>query len=263
MLARTSVAQEHRTINTIPEDDEDKAKRSDTTGRKQLARYAVEMLSARGDRKYALGVRLNAHQMTFSFYHRSGIIEADHFDVCKNPEFFAMFLLMFQKEPRFYGFNTTMGYCDPFDIHNPDTMKMDEKVVREQLKLTELELGELVSSEYCVVGRGSAVIKAKSSGADCELVVKFSWQEESRRHEAEYIRDASTVIGKNVAKVFGYAELDDDTPMDSLFQACTEKGTYKTKKYRMIVMKYYKGIATIDSLDKLWNLLLQLVKCEW
>ena len=262
MLSRTSVVQAHSTLSTTAEEKEDREKLDDTTGRMQLARYALAMLSARGDRKYSLGVRLNAHQMTFAFYHRSALIEADHFDLCKNPDYFAMFLLMFQSDPRLYGLNGTTGYCDPFDIDNPSTMTMDTTVLKDHPLLAGgLELGELLSSEYCLVGRGSAVFKAKSPSFNFELAVKFCWQEESRKPEWEYLAEAAKVIGGNVAEVYGHANLDDDTPLESLIKACSQKGSYQRKKYRILVMKYYENLSELENLQALPDLMKQCVEC--
>lgn len=242
-------------------------------GALQLARYATEMLSARGDRKFTVGVRLNANQMSFSFYNRASIIESKAFDLCKDQNYFAMFLLMFQRHPTTYGLNPITGYRDPFDLKNIETMKMniadliDAKYSTfDQSMYSNLKLEDALSSEFCLIGRGSAVFKASdpTDNKAPTMAVKFSWQENTRRHEIENILDARRILkNKNVVEAYGYADLKDDSPGEALYNACSNKKRYKERRLRILVMKYYHTLAEIEDPDKFRRLVIQLVEGEY
>lgn len=243
---------------------------SDSTGSRQLASYATEMLSARGDRVHAFGVRVNADEVTFALYHRSGIIEANNFALDNHAVYLGMFLLMFQKDPTFYGYNAIMGYCDPFNLNGLNT-KMDTSVLQvekgvegEINDFSGLEIGELISAEYCLIGRGSAVYRARLRENE-GLVVKFSWQPKDRTPEVKFIRDAREAIGKNVPIVYGHAEvpLEDDSRFAKLRDACGEKGKHTEKEFRILVMKYYHGLSQVKDFDELWDLAVQCAICEY
>lgn len=245
-------------------------------GALQLARYATEMLSARGDRKFTVGVRLNARQMSFSFYNRRSIIETKAFDLCdpENQKYFAMFLLMFQRHPTTYGFNSITGYRDPFDLENTETQKMkiadllDAKYSTfDQSVYSDLKLENALSSEFCLIGRGSSVfrVSAPMDSKAPTMAVKFSWQESTRRHEIENILDARRILkNKNVVEAYGYANLQDDSPGKALYDACTKKQRcFKERRFRILVMKYYHTLSEIEDYAKFRKLIIQLVECEY
>lgn len=253
-------------------------KRPDNTpapakGTLQLARYMMEMLSARGDRKFAVGVRLNAHQMSFSFYNRAGIVETKAFDLCSDQKYlFAMFLLMFQRHPTTYGFNSITGYRDPFDLENKETWQMniadalDPKYnTFDQSLYSSLKLEDALSSEFCLIGRGSTVFKVSppmDSGAPT-MAIKFSWQESSRRNEIENILDARKILkNKYVLEAYGYADLKDDSPGKALYDACAYQKSYKERRLRILVMKCYHTLAKIKDSKKFRKLIIQLVEGE-
>ena len=98
-------------------------------GELQLASYAAEMLSAETGRTHVFGARVNGDKMTVAMYSNEGIIEAEPFSMLTDQEYLGMFLLMFQRDPSTYGFNKTTGYCDPFDLSNVETRKMDLSVL--------------------------------------------------------------------------------------------------------------------------------------
>lgn len=252
--------------------NEAREKSNDASGRIQLARYITEVLRARGDRKSAYGVRLNAHEMTLSYYHRSGMVDTEVFDihVCKKPEYFAIFLLMFQRNPSSYGFNTTMGYCDPFDLDNKETQKMNiTDVLKDKNHLNsvydDLEIEKQEAAEFCLVGRGGSVFKAKAPNHEQvpTMAVKFSWQSTNREHETVHMNKARDVIPDNVATTYGYATIADDSPIEALIEACPNKGHYTKVDSRILVMKHYKRLSEVEDYDLFWELIVQLILCEF
>ena len=179
---------------------------------------------------------------------------------------------MFQRHPTSYGFNPITGYCDPFDVKNEETKKMDIADVLDpkhsafdKSAYRNLKLEEKLSSEFCLIGRGSTVFKvsAPENKDTSTMVIKFSWQESSRPHEIENIQYARKILNyRNVVEAYGFADLTDDSPGGALHEACTEKGHYKERRLRILVMKYYHTLSEVNEPEKFRKLIIQLVECE-
>lgn len=249
---------------------------TDPHGQRQLARYAAAAMSERGDRKFVYGVRVNAREMTFLFYHRSGLIEANPFDFCEHPEIFALFLYMFQRDPPTYGFNKITGYCDPFNMDDEasETLKMGIKDKLEDKNAEYVKNGvydDLViedqeAAEYGIVGRGGSVFKvvAPNHKEVPAMAVKFSWQSTSRKHEIENMEIARRCIPDHVAQTYGHATVKDDTPFAELKAACSHSKKDQTEKtFRVLAMKHYHRLSEVDNLEMFWDLICQLVVCEY
>ncbi|THH04311.1 hypothetical protein EW145_g5617 [Phellinidium pouzarii] len=239
----------------------------------QLASYATEVLSIRGDRSFTFGVRMKGSKITLCFYHRSAIIEADEFDVIENPVYFALLLTMFHRDLPLLGFNKDMGYCNPFDFDDKTTITPGATLttvlgntLREdkQLDLTQIVMGEKLASAYCLIGRGTSVISAKVEGYKYELAVKFSWQIKSREGEDKYILEARKHDPKHIPEIFGKATIEDNTPIRELRGLCKRIGKvsqYEEREFRILVMRQYTPIYRIDSYDKFWKVITQIAIC--
>lgn len=153
----------------------------------QLASYAIELMSYRGDRSYTFGAKVKGAYITLFFYHRSAIFASKEFSFIIHPEYFAFFLIMFTRNPNTYGFNKNMGYTDPFDLGNPTTQRVDvdwildvENIVNKDVEegarkkhivedanrdldlniVKKMVLKERIVCHYCLIGRGTSVIAA-------------------------------------------------------------------------------------------------------
>ncbi|THH04541.1 hypothetical protein EW145_g5443 [Phellinidium pouzarii] len=239
----------------------------------QLASYATEVLSIRGDRSFTFGVRMKGSKITLCFYHRSAIIEADEFDVIENPVYFALLLTMFHRDLPLLGFNKDMGYCNPFDFDDKTRITPGATLTTvlgntlsedKQLDLTQIVMGEKLASAYCLIGRGTSVISAKVEGYKYELAVKFSWQIKSREGEDKYILEARKHDPKHIPEIFGKATIEDNTPIRELGGLCKRIGNvsqYEEREFRILVMRQNTPIYRIDSYDKFWKVIIQIAIC--
>lgn len=157
----------------------------------QLASYAIELMSYRGDRSYTFGAKVKGAYITLFLYHRSAIFASGEFNFIDRPDYLAFFLTMFMNDPGTYGFNKNMGYTDPFDLGNPLTQRVDvdwildvEDIVNKGVEedanegakkkhivedanrdldldtVKKMVLKERIVSHYCLIGRGTSVIAA-------------------------------------------------------------------------------------------------------
>lgn len=259
---------------------------TDPLGRLQLANYAAEQMSSRGDRAYTFGVRVIGSSVMLCYYDRSAIVEAEPFDLLEDPAYLGWFLAMFQDDPSTYGFNAMMGYQDPSDLprklkngevkSRSSTLKMGLGLTRadetyndfsserpNDIKLDELEITSMIVSQYCLVGRGTFVFKARAAERD-DLVVKFCWQPETRGNEWEFMQIARRAVPENVPEVFGFANLKNLTPVEKLVEKCNERQgqlPLEKKHFRVLVMKYYKGVENIENEVQFLNLMVQCAEC--
>ncbi|KAH8110012.1 hypothetical protein DFH11DRAFT_845208 [Phellopilus nigrolimitatus] len=235
--------------------------------RVQLASYVAEMFSARGDRKFAFAVLVEGNDITLFFYHRSAIIQADPFDIASNPTYFALLLLMFYRDLPDLGFNEIMGYCNPFDFTDESTNKLQSGLLESvkgsdtPLDISKIVLGEKLASPYCLIGRGTSVIKANIDGY--KLVIKFSWQVKTRKNEDKFILDARTLLDiiKYIPEIFGKAVVNDMTPVAKLRDACMTRGKiFEVREFRALVMREYFHIYDLGPRD-FWSVIVQIAKC--
>ena len=96
------------------------------------------------------------------------------------------------------------------------------------------------------------------------MAIKFSWQSTKRKHEIENMEIARRCIPENVAETYGHATVEDDTPFAALKAACSHSAEDQTEKtFRVLVMKHYRRLSEVDNLEMFWDLLCQLVVCEF
>lgn len=240
--------------------------------RTQLASYAAELSSTRGDRVFVFGVRIEGAWVKLTYYDRSGSVEAERFNLDSHPELFAIFLASLAREP-LHGFNTSMGFFNPFNLNDEETKRMGaqltqvkdatNEVLKDDLPLGQLILTETVMSQYCLVGRGTSVIKTKMPGYDIELATKFCWQVSTRPCEFDMILRARKISPEHVPEIYGFAVVKINTPIKTLVDKCQVKMEKpEWREFRILVMKYYKPLHELD--DKtFWKCIIQAARCEF
>ncbi|KAH8104378.1 hypothetical protein DFH11DRAFT_1864779 [Phellopilus nigrolimitatus] len=174
---------------------------------------------------------------------------------------------MFYRDLPDLGFNEIMGYCNPFDFADESTNKLQSGLLEPvtgsdtPLDISKVVLGEKLTSPYCLIGRGTSVIKANIDGY--KLVIKFSWQAKTRKNEDEFILDARTLLDiiKHIPEIFGKVVVNDMTPVAKLRDACMTKGEiFEVREFRALVMREYFRIYDLKPKD-FWAVIVQIVKC--
>lgn len=115
-----------------------------------------------------------------------------------------------------------------------------------------------LSSEFCLVGSGSAVFKVSApvDGNISNMMVNFSWQENPQRNEIENILYTRRIL-KNCA------DLKDDSPGEARYDACANKKCYKERRLRTTIVRYYHTLAGTEYKEKFRKLIVQVVECEY
>lgn len=240
----------------------------------QLANYIAEVMSERSDRTFAFGATVQSTKLRLTYYSRSTYVISEEIDILEQPESFAVFLVLFSMqtgEPEKLGFNTDIKFCDPFDTKReemkPLAVKLDAINGGDNFDLksdTVLELGGCIHTEYCLMGRATAVYDVKRpEGCGVDLVLKLSWQTKGRRREDKAILMARDVDAEHSPEIYGVAVLTEKSPSSSLKTACTNPPSKPSdeRELRIILMRKYKNIEDLED-DEFSAIIPQFVVCK-
>ncbi|KAH8111371.1 hypothetical protein DFH11DRAFT_630305 [Phellopilus nigrolimitatus] len=243
-----------------------KAPKTPHSVRVQLASYVAEVFSARGDRKFAFAVLVEGNNITLFFYHRSAIIEADpstsrvirhishFFSLCS----IATFLTSVSTR----SWDTAIHSISRTNLQtNCNLVCWNLSRLGHTVGHQQDRFGEKLASPYCLIGRGTSVIKANIDGY--KLAIKFSWQAKTRKNEDEFILNARTLVDiiKHIPEIFGKAVVNDMTPVAKLRDACMRKGEiFEVREFRALVMREYFPIYILKPKD-FWAAIVQIVRC--
>lgn len=232
-----------------------------------------DAFSAHGDRSFAIGACVDKTRIKLMFVSRSGIVESNEIDFLRSPESFATFLLMFATLPLpRLGFNAATGFYNPFDVDDQQTRRVNVQLdsfdsdnnQKDQPDLSDVYLDRKIVAHSGVVGRSTAVYRLKHSEYAFNLVIKYSWQVKTHRREDEIIRSAREADPFHTPELFGTAIVEDDSPFESLRNACSYKSRdYEPRELRVLVMREYRLLSELGFGDEFWDAFAQLVGCEY
>lgn len=245
----------------------------------QLANYIAEVMSARGDRTHAFGALVERTGIRLQFYSHSCGVISDKIDIIRDSVLHAAFLVLITRQTMAkLGFNTVLGYCNPFNtagkITPPEqsTMRPSQKLEPikgggENFKLDpehEIEYEDRVHVEYGTVGRGTTVLGVKKP-PECrvDLILKASWQVTTRRNEKEAIFLARDVDSLHSPEIYGELVVPDPSPTLALVGACTRhplKGV-EVRELRILLMRRYQPVSDLSDRDFV-NVMGQIMLCE-
>ena len=237
----------------------------------QLANYVTEVMSDRSDRTYAFGALIHHTKMQLTYYSRSVYVISNEFDIVLDPELFSLVFLLFAKQPlEKLGFNTEMGYCNPFNTMSEKVMGMELDAVANggdnfQLRPdTRLNLGHCIHSEYCLSGRATSVYDVKRpQNCEIDLVVKFSWQVKQRRREDIAIRIARSVDPIHSPEIYGVGIAPEKSPSSGMIEGCNVRPHLppEERELRVLLMRKYKPVEELDN-ENYFKVAQQFVQCK-
>ncbi|TCD71759.1 hypothetical protein EIP91_005525 [Steccherinum ochraceum] len=244
----------------------------------QCASYALELLSYGGWRSHALGILVTDNVMEFIYYDHSIVVQSEPFDFCSNPFSFITGLYglcrLTLEEWGLHPFiPRPLQYKPKEDRTEKEFLLKTEAKGRPSTEMfkgvhvklqdgTELELGDTIHLQHCLIGRGTCMIrvtplpKSKSKwvkewfderGATTGLVMKLSWPAKTRLNEAEILQEVREKA----------EELNDLWVLDHLPEVLyTEDYDEETRKATASEGKG-KGKAVNDDSNDLWKTLSQ------
>lgn len=161
----------------------------------QCASYALELLSQGGLRSHVIGLLITDSQLQLLYHDRSIIIVSKPFNFVTDSKRFVEVLNALS--------SLTASQWGLLSLNPNWKLPLPAKEERwvfvgKQLELNNgcvIELGEVISHQRGLIGRGTCVVRAtcrkKGPGAGCiwdtKLVVKFSWPVKSRTPESEFL----------------------------------------------------------------------------
>jgi hypothetical protein len=161
----------------------------------QCSSYALELLSQGGLRSHVIGILVTDSQLQLLYHDRSIIIVSEPFNFVTDSERFVKVLnaLSSLTASQWGLLSLNPSWNFPLPAINEQWVFLGK-----QLELKNgcvIELGEVISHQRGLIGRGTCVVRAtcrkKGPGAGCvwdtKLVVKFSWPVESRTPEPEFL----------------------------------------------------------------------------
>ena len=231
------------------------------------------VFSAKGDRCFAMGACIYGTRMKLMFCSHSGLIESDEVDFALEPQLFAMFILMFATSSLSnLGFNTSTGFCNPFNVDDPETRRVKIKLETfrsdnnqaTQPSLDRVLSGQKIVSQPGIVGRTTAVYRLEVPQYPIGLVMKYSWQVKTHCREDKIIRAAREADPVHTPELFGTAVVENDSTFESLRNACRRKSkNYQARELRVMVMREYLPLSELGFGDDFWDAYVQLLGCEW
>lgn len=245
----------------------------------QLANYIAEVMSERSDRTFAFGATVQHTKMRLTYYSRSTYVISEEIDIIEQPEQFAVFLILISMqtfELEKLGFNTDVKFCDPFDTKReeskPLAIKLDAINGGDNFDLksdTVLELGGCIHTEYCLMGRATAVYDVKRpEGCGVDLVLKLSWQKKGKRREDKAILLARDVDAEHSPEIYGVAVLSEKSPSTKFKVVCKTAPTKPSgapnppdeRELRILLMRKYNNVEDLED-KEFYAIIPQFVVC--
>lgn len=240
----------------------------------ELAGVCADIFASEGDRTFSIGACVYGARLKLMLCSHSGVIESDECDFSSEPQLFALFLFMFATSSLSdLGFNSKIGYHNPFDTDDSETLRVNidfqsftsDNNQTEQPSLHSMKLGQKIVAQSGLVSRGTAVYRLEHTDSEYSppLVIKYSWQVKSDRHEDDVIRSAREVDPVHIPELFGTAVVDDCSPLELLRNACLQKSKqHEPRELRVMVMREYVPLVKLGFGDEFWDVFVQLLGCE-
>lgn len=230
-------------------------------------------MSARGDRTHVFGAIIQKTKMKLQFYSHSCGVISDEIDIVEDAVLHAVFLVLFTRQPiDKLGFNTALGYCDPFKTKSGKTMCLNKKLESipgggssyELDPEAKIEYRDRVHTEYSSVGRGTTVFGVKRlRNCEIDLILKASWQVTTRRHEDEAILIARRVDPEHAPEIYGRLIIPDPSPSMAVVAACKYHPTksVEVRELRVLLMRKYRPVTELNDTDFM-RVMIQMIYCE-
>lgn len=195
----------------------------------ELVNIFSDAFAAKGDRSFIIGVCILGTHVKFMLCSHAGVVEWSDVDFAADPSLFAIILFMYASSTLAdVGFNSNTRICNPFNIDDPETLRVKlsfkkahlHNIQAKQPVLDDISLTQKIASRRGIVGRTTVVYQLECPNYDLGLVMKYSWQEKTRRPEYMVIRVAREADPVHIPELLETAVVEDHSPLESLRATC-------------------------------------------
>lgn len=221
-----------------------------------LASHITQVMSHFSGRTFTFGAIVRHTKVRLAYYSRSLYVISDEIDIVEDPVMFAVFLCLFAMQPLDkLGYSKDMDLCNPFNTKSKRARKLgfdmepinggDSYVLEPGMNL---ELGECIHIEHCLIGRATTVFDVKRP-QDCkvDLVAKFQLHPKTRRREDHAILIAREVDPEHSPEIYGVAIVGEKSPSQKFKMACGSTPVLKVeeRELRVILIRKYNPVEEL------------------
>ncbi|KAI0955910.1 hypothetical protein AcV7_006450 [Taiwanofungus camphoratus] len=247
----------------------------------QAAKYMNELLS-HGVRSYATGCMIRGAKVILWYGDRMGIVQSEPFDLRKESRLLLLYLAAMDSAD-----HASMGICpflkfpsSSYDSYDGVKLELDDKLATDandeplEKLVFEIDNNQRIVTEFGAVGRGTAVVPIKATGAakvmfgEDDLVAKLAWPSQGREPEDNFIKTIRRKLKAHAPRWLDHvvdlkcSVTRNMKQMDLPRIYMTNLLDYEERVFRIMVMKRYEALEQVNSVDEFKKVFVDVVNAH-
>ncbi|KAI0929654.1 hypothetical protein AcW1_010341 [Taiwanofungus camphoratus] len=247
----------------------------------QAGKYMNELLS-HGVRSYATGCMIRGAKVILWYGDRMGIVQSEPFDLRKESRLLLLYLAAMDSAD-----HARMGICpflkfpsSSYDSYDGVKLELDDKLAMDvndkplEKLVFEVDNSRRVITEFGAVGRGTAVVQIKATGAakamfgEDDLVAKLAWPSKGREAEDNFIKKIRRKLKAHAPRWLDHvvdlkcSVTRNMKQMDLPRIYMTNLLDYEERVFRIMVMKKYEALEQVNSVDEFKKVFVDVVNAH-
>ncbi|KAI0955472.1 hypothetical protein AcW1_010340 [Taiwanofungus camphoratus] len=252
-----------------------------TDNEMQAAKYMNELLS-HGVRSYATGCTIRGAKVILWYGDRMGIVQSEPFDLRKESRLLLLYLAAMDSAD-----HARMGICpflefpsSSYDSYDGVKLELDDKLATDvndkplEKLVFEIDNSRRVITEFGAVGRGTAVVPIKATGAakvmfgEDDLVAKTAWPSKEREAEDNFVKTIRRKLKAHAPRWLDHvvdlkcSVTRNIKQMDLPRIYMTNLLDYEERVFRIMVMKRYEALEQVNSVDEFKKVFVDVVSAH-
>src|SRR5258708_5253415 len=245
--------------------------------KQQCAMYALEMMSNGKFRTHVINVTICDTNLVLWRFGRCGTIESSPISIEHQFSKFVDLILRLASLPEpTFGFHPSIEYLSPSpalqdsqnsrngDDPTDEKIKSDSSFLGARMTVggKKLVLGEVVSRQYALVGRGTLVVECnidEGASSEYDYVAKISWPSAWRKSEVEIVRDIQKLPGasNHISRIICNADVPTIVHPPEL---CLKKQD-DPRTLRVLLEKKLLHLKKLKSWEDLRGVVIDVLRC--
>ncbi|KAI0925192.1 hypothetical protein AcW2_005871 [Taiwanofungus camphoratus] len=247
----------------------------------QAGKYMNELLS-HGVRSYATGCMIRGAKVILWYGDRMGIVQSEPFDLRKESRLLLLYLAAMDSAD-----HARMGICpflkfpsSSYDSYDGVKLELDDKLAMDvndkplEKLVFEVDNSRRVITEFGAVGRGTAVVQIKATGAakamfgEDDLVAKLAWPSKGREAEDNFIKTIRRKLKAHAPRWLDHvvdlkcSVTRNMEQMDLPRIYMTNLLDYEERVFRIMVMKKYDALEQVNSVGEFKKVFVDVVNAH-
>ncbi|KAI0925017.1 hypothetical protein AcW1_010334 [Taiwanofungus camphoratus] len=247
----------------------------------QAGKYMNELLS-HGVRSYATGCMIRGAKVILWYGDRMGIVQSEPFDLRKDSRLLLLYLAAMDSAD-----HARMGICpflkfpsSSYDSYDGVKLELDDKLATDvnddplEKLVFEIDDSRRIITEFGAVGRGTAVVPIKATGAakvmfgEDDLVAKLAWPSKGREAEDNFIKKIRRNLKAHAPRWLDHvvdlkcSVTRNMKEMNLPRIYMTNLLDYEERVFRMMVMKRYDALEQVNSVDEFKKVFVDVVNAH-